>query len=191
MRLSLVLLAAGSSRRFQGNKLLYPISGKPMYRYIIDQVAGLPDTLFDRKIIVTQYREIAEDLEGQGYQVIFNRDTELGISHSIHLALDALQDCADAVCFAVCDQPYLRGETLLSFLNEWQQSKKGIGCLTHQGEFGNPAVFSIRYREDLMELTGDVGGRRVIRKHLNDLCLYEVEDGKELVDIDINLGGIS
>lgn len=190
MRLSLVLLAAGSSRRFHGNKLLYQFSGKPMYRHIIDQLAELPDSLFERKIIVTQYQEIADDLEKEGYEVIFNYDTELGISHSIHLALERLKDFDGGVCFAVCDQPYLKMDTIRDLIGAWQESQKGIGCLAHQGEFGNPAVFSMKYWEELMELSGDVGGRRVIRKHLNDLFLYEVEDGKELVDIDIKLGGM-
>ncbi|MBS6645781.1 MAG: nucleotidyltransferase family protein [Clostridiaceae bacterium] len=190
MRLSLVLLAAGSSRRFQGNKLLYHFSGKPMYRHMIDQLEELPESLFEQKIVVTQYREIAEDLEKDGFEAVYNYDTDLGISHSIHLAFPVLRESVDAVCFAVCDQPYLKGKTLLAFLKDWQQSGKGIGCLTHQGEFGNPAVFSMKYREELLALTGDVGGRRVIRKHLSDLFLYEVEDGKELVDIDIRLGGM-
>ncbi|MBT9776474.1 NTP transferase domain-containing protein [Clostridium sp. MCC353] len=190
MGLALVLLAAGSSRRFQGNKLLYHFSGKPMYRHLTDRLEELPASSFEQKIVVTQYEEIAEELEKRGFEAVYNYDTELGISHSIHLALPALKDSVDAVCFAVCDQPYLTGETLLAFLREWRKSGKGMGCLTHQGEFGNPAVFSMKYRDELMDLTGDVGGRRVIRKHLSDLYLYEVEDGKELVDIDIRLGGM-
>ena len=32
MKLTLILLAAGNSRRFDGNKLLNPFHGKPMYQ---------------------------------------------------------------------------------------------------------------------------------------------------------------
>ena len=62
MKLTLILLAAGDSRRFDGNKLLTPFHGKAMYQYIVEEVAKLPDDLFDKKIVVTQYREIMEDL---------------------------------------------------------------------------------------------------------------------------------
>ena len=53
------------------------------------------------------------------------------------------------------------------------------------GEFGNPAIFSEMYREELMTLEGDVGGKRVLRRHIDDLYLHEVDDGLELVDIDV------
>lgn len=185
MPVAIVLLAAGSSRRFQGKKLLYQMGEKPMYRCLVDELTKLPKDFFSQRVLVTQYPEIAKDLEGEGYQVIFNYETELGISHSIALAIGALAPEIDSVCFAVCDQPYLRGETVKGLIEGFFRSKKGMGCLIHEGEFGNPAVFSMRYREELLALTGDVGGRKVIRRHLDDLYLHEAEDGKELVDIDI------
>lgn len=185
---ALVLLAAGDSRRFHGNKLLSIFHGKEMYRHIADQVEQLPKDFFHRKILVTQYPQIANKLSQSGYEVIDNHDSHLGISHSVLLALQALEESGDdtsAVCFAVCDQPWLRKETVVSLLTAWRESGHGLACLCHQGDFGNPAIFSRKYWEELMELRGDVGGKRVLRRHLDDLCLWEVEDGKELVDIDV------
>ena len=83
MKLTLILLAAGNSRRFDGNKLLTPFHGKPMYQYIVEEVEKLPDGLFDDKIVVTQYPEIMEDLEKRGYVVVENVQSSLGISHSV------------------------------------------------------------------------------------------------------------
>lgn len=187
MRMALVLLAAGDSRRFGGNKLLYGFEGKPMYRHMADQAAALSGEWFARKLVVTQYPEIMEDMKDRGYEVVENKDSHLGISHSIHLALKALEEEKDetAVCFAVCDQPYLKAETLEELLKGFLKSGKGIGCLCNMGELGNPAVFSSRYWDELLALEGDVGGKRVIRRHIDDLYLYEVEDGLELVDIDL------
>lgn len=191
---ALVLLAAGDSRRYHGNKLLGIFQGKAMYRHIVDQVAQLPQELFTRKILVTQYQEIAEDLGRQGYEVIENHASRLGISHSIHLALQALEagngqgGAVDAACFAVCDQPWLKKETIAMLLANWTERGQGLACLCHQGDFGNPAVFAREYWSELRELRGDVGGKRVLRRHLEDLCLCEVEDGKELVDIDVRQG---
>ena len=162
MKLTLILLAAGDSRRFDGNKLLTPFHGKAMYQYIVEEVAKLPDDLFDKKIVVTQYREIMEDLGKRGYLVV-----------------------EAAYCFAVCDQPYLKADTIEDLIEGWKNSKRGIGCLCNMGEFGNPAIFSEMYREELMTLEGDVGGKRVLRRHIDDLYLHEVDDGLELVDIDV------
>lgn len=189
-RVTFVLLAAGDSKRFHGNKLLSEFQGKAMYRHIVDQAAQLPQGFFSQKILVTQYQEIAEDLAGNGYKVIRNQESHLGISHSIHLALLSLeQSDADAACFAVCDQPWLRKETIAALLSAWQGSGQGLACLCHQGDFGNPAIFARKYWGELLDLRGDVGGKRVLRRHLDDLCLYEVEDGKELVDVDVRQTG--
>ncbi len=185
MKMALILLAAGDSRRFNGNKLLHEFSGKPMYRYISEEIDKLPESFFDRKLVVTQYREIMDFMKDHGYEVVVNQESSLGISHSIHLVLETLNQEETDFFFAVCDQPYLKAATIRNLVQGWKGSGKGMGCLSNMGELGNPAVFSSRYRKELLELTGDVGGKRIIRRHIGDLYLHEVLDGLELVDIDV------
>lgn len=183
--LALALLAAGESLRFKGNKLLYPFHGKMMYQHVIEQIERLPPDIFEKKIVVTRYREIMDDLKNRGYLAVENRESALGLSHSIHLALQELSGHDGPVCFAVCDQPYLKSGTIENLVRGFRKSGYGIGCLSCQGELGNPAIFSAAYRQELMSLEGDVGGRKVIRRHLDDLYLCEVEDSKELADVDV------
>ena len=38
--------------------------------------------------------------------------------------------------------------------------------------------------DELMELEGDVGGKRVIRKHREDTAVLDVPDERELLDVD-------
>ncbi len=193
MRLFLILLAAGDGKRFGGNKLLSEFHEKPMYRYLVEEIEKLPEGTFAGKLVVTQYEKLGEDLDRLGYRVVHNHESSLGISHSIHLALGALAeeeekgDGETAYCFAVCDQPYLKASTVLRLIEGWKKSGRGLGCLCNLGELGNPVIFSSCYREELMGLTGDVGGKRVVRKHIEDLFLQEVDDGLELVDIDVKM----
>lgn len=184
MNLTLVLLAAGNSVRFEGNKLLYRYHGKPMYQHLIEQIDLLPEDIFMEKLVVTQYVEIKDALEAVGYRVIMNDHSEWGISSSIHLAVKGMKYQQSAICFAVCDQPHLKAATMESFIRGYEQSRKGIGCLCSMGELGNPAIFSSVYREALLQLQGDMGGRRIIRQHIDDLYLHEVADSRELFDID-------
>lgn len=185
MKLALVLLAAGDSRRFDGNKLLHELYGKPMYQYILDEVDKLPGDIFGRKLVVTQYQEIMDCAMDHGYEVVVNKESSLGISHSIHLALKALEQEETDYCFAVCDQPYLKAATIKDLVMSWRKSGKKIGCLCNMGALGNPAIFSRYYLKEFLALEGDVGGKRIIRKHIEDLYLHEVVDGLELVDIDV------
>ncbi|MDW2795970.1 nucleotidyltransferase family protein [Clostridium boliviensis] len=185
MNMTLILLAAGDSLRFNGNKLLYEMNGKPMYRCIIEEIDQLPGGLFTRKLIVTQYDEIMDYMKDSGYKIIVNKDSKLGISHSIHLALKELENEDTDFLFAVCDQPYLHSSTIESLVRGFKGSKKGLACLSCEGELGNPALFSSRYRKELMELKGDKGGKRIIRAHMSDVFLLEAADPAELQDIDI------
>ncbi len=185
MNMTLILLAAGDSLRFHGNKLLYEMNGKPMYRCITEEIDQLPAGLFSRKLIVTQYDEIMEYMKDSAYKIIANRDSKLGISHSIHLALKELENEDTDVLFAVCDQPYLRSSTIEALVRGFKESKKGLACLSCRGELGNPAVFSSRYRKELMELKGDKGGKTILRAHMSDVFLLEAADPVELQDIDI------
>ena len=47
-KVHMIYMAAGNSRRFQGNKLLYTINGKALYRYgletLIEVQKNYPDT---------------------------------------------------------------------------------------------------------------------------------------------------
>jgi len=185
MNLTLILLAAGDSVRFNGNKLLYEINGKPMYRYIIEEIDQLPKGMFSRKLIVTQYNEIMDYMKDSGYKIIVNRDSRLGISHSIHLALKELEHENTDFLFAVCDQPYLKFSTIKALVKGFYESKKGLACLCFKGEPGNPAIFANSYRSELMDLTGDRGGKKIIRAHPLDVFLIEAESAAELKDIDI------
>ena len=180
--IALILLAAGDSRRFGENKLLYQIEGRPMYRYAVSAAAEA-EGFIKKKVIVTQYEEIGQQLAGEGFEVVINRESHLGISHSIHLALERFPEFG-AYCFMVCDQPWLTGRSLKRLLEGFLESHKGLGCLTAGNELGNPAVFAASYREELLKLQGDKGGKRVIVNHLDDLYLCQAEDIRELQDVD-------
>lgn len=66
MPVAMVLLAAGDSRRFGGNKLLAEVDGRLMYRHVADEVNAMPEDFFAKKIVVSQYDEILEDLGREG-----------------------------------------------------------------------------------------------------------------------------
>lgn len=183
MKINLILLAAGDSRRFGGNKLLHEFKGKPMYRHVVDEIERLQKGTFAKKIVVSQYDEILEDLSKKGYLTVRNTESCLGISHSIQLGIEAAQE--GDWCFVVGDQPYLRKETIGGFVEAFQKSGKDCGCVRFGDRTGNPCAFSENYREALLQLEGDVGGKRIIREHMEETFFYEVKDGRELKDIDV------
>ena len=69
-------------------------------------------------------------------------------------------------------------------MDGWRKSGKGLACLCCGGVDGNPALFARCYEPELLMLSGDRGGRAVIRRHPEDLYRHEIRNPKELEDID-------
>ncbi len=178
-KLAVILEAAGNSSRFGSNKLLHIMDdGRPMIASILDAVRPLD---VYKKILVTQYDEVAA-LAGD-FETIKNDRPDLGISHSMQLGLEAAGD-ADAYMFCVCDQPGLTKSTLRRLIKAYKKGTAGIVSLAWQGKMCNPKIFSSRYKEELMCLSGDTGGRQIISAHEDDILLIEAESEDEVRDID-------
>ena len=208
MKIAMIMLAAGNSRRFGANKLLYEIDGIPMYRHVLEQLDdtkkkieniyseysdivqlnnlyrnNITAKIICNIIVITQHDAIAEAAKTKEIQVLYNPHPEDGISSSVKIGLNASLD-ADAVLFTVSDQPWLTSETICELIHVFLNTSKGIACVSCQGKMGNPCIFDRKYYNELLSLEGDKGGKKVIMKHLDDTQIYEIEAGRELEDID-------
>jgi len=178
-KLAVILEAAGNSKRFGSNKLLHAMEdGRPMIASILDAVRPLN---VHKKILVTQYSDVAA--LASNLEIVMNDEPDLGISHSMQLGIEAAGD-ADAYMFCVCDQPGLKTATIERLIEAYKKGSAGIVSLAWQGKMGNPKIFSSLYREELMSLSGDTGGRQIIDAHKKDLLLVEAESENEMKDID-------
>lgn len=180
MKINLILLASGNSTRFKGNKLLELVNYKPMYMNVVEKVLKLN---FNKIILVTKYKEIKKALMDYPIKVIMNNNWELGISNSIKLGINTDLE-ADAYMFMVCDQPFISLETIEALMDKFIKSNKGMACVEYEGSLGNPTIFSGKYIKELLSLKGDVGGKSIMKKHLEDLEKVEINCEKELMDID-------
>lgn len=179
-KVNAILLAAGYSKRFVENKLLYSIKGKPMYLHTVEKVLKLH---MNRTIIVTQYPVITEQLKDNKVTVVYNERSYLGLSSSIKLGLQS-DLSADGYLFVTCDMPFLQLVTLEKIVSAFEDGDKGIICAASSGLYGNPSLFSKKYLEELLKLKGDIGGKVVMKNHLDDLQKIMVRSPKELSDID-------
>lgn len=181
MKISAILLAAGSGTRFGGNKLLAPYQGKPLFEHTLQKVLTVP---FYQVILVTQYPELAARVEGFPVETVMNADPTRGISSSIHLGLTRGRPC-DGMMFFVCDQPHLRMETIQGMLASFQENPHCILSAAYGDRRGNPVIFPTAFYDDLLQLEGDHGGSFVIQKRELDVRYFPVTHPEELFDIDL------
>lgn len=193
-RLHLILLASGGSTRYGANKLLVPIDGKPMFRHVFDLLVRYFEEKPGKTLVtvVSRYEEILDAARKAGFTAVRNDQTEEGISLSLQLGLKAIpgtpDPASDGACavFFTADQPYLRFETLETFLDRAAITDKGILTASHEGTPGNPVSFDRKYFAELMALVGDTGGRKIVRRHPEDTERFEMSLA-ELTDIDTPL----
>ena len=181
-KLGIVLLGAGNSKRFGGRKQFYEIEGEMMYLKMIRKLNRIPNT---ECVLVTQFEEMKDQVKG--FEIVINHNPEDGISHSISLGIKALlekREPLSGMLFAVCDQPYLKIESIERLVKEYRRSCKKIACLSYKETMGNPVIFHLDYVDELLSLTGDIGGKKVVKKHMTEVLFVEVKEEKELFDID-------
>ena len=179
LSLGCLVMAAGSGRRFGGNKLAAELDGKTLIRRALEAVPG---ARFSAVTVVSQYEDI-EELAGQfGFAAIHNDRPDLGLSHTIRLGTEAMRTC-DGILYMVADQPKLCQETVARLVEVFRQHPDKIVGAGHEGRRGNPNLFPARFFSELMAITGDHGGSSVIRAHEDALLLVET-DAEELFDCD-------
>lgn len=189
VKLALIMLAAGNSRRFGSNKLMYEVDGVPMYQRTLRLLQKAAERIPDSRIVVVtqpQYSEIIDVVKETGAEVLFNPKPERGIASSMQIGLEIAKD-ADACLFTVSDQPWLTAETIIALYDTFQSENKGMACTVWGEKTGNPCIFSKKYYRKLMEITGDKGGKQIIKRYPEDVTYLKISDEREQQDVDVPL----
>lgn len=179
LRVGCVLMAAGGSRRFGGDKLAARLDGRTLLERAMDAV---PDGVFDRVAVVSARREAGELAAARGFESVWNDRPADGLSRTVRLGTEALADC-DGILFLAADQPLLSAETVRRVVDRWRAAPQSIAAAAHGPRRGNPCLFPRDLFGELRALTGDCGGTAVIRAHADRLTLVETPEA-ELRDVD-------
>ncbi len=180
LKIGCVLMASGNAKRFGDNKLNKKLHGISL----IDRaLSAVPVENLHKVAVVSQYSEVIDKAKEYGFTGIKNKHPDYGISHTIKLGIDELNDC-DAIMFMVSDQPLLRKDSVSQMLNFYKENSDFIVGMSYNGVRGNPCVFPKEFYLELKNLTEDHGGNSVIRQHEDKLKLFSAHHPDELSDID-------
>ncbi len=196
---AIIIMASGQSVRMGQNKLLLNVGGDScpsksngayIGSYIIETAVRVsPGGVF----LISCYQELLDIGKGLGAHCIYNTQSELGQSRSIVLGTEAIKAYEratgseyEAAIFCPADQPMISERTLTG-LDAVFRTKDAVGKIiaaSYNGVTRSPVLFPRRFFAELSALTGDVGGKAVMRKYPGQVCTYEVVDADEGIDID-------
>jgi molybdenum cofactor cytidylyltransferase len=192
-----VLLAAGSSSRMQpgfsepGNgeatgvaKMLLEINGKTLLQHVIDEVLQLQDISL---LVVTgcYHDQLSKILTSQQICFVYNEQWKEGMGTSIQKAITYIDECfpkADQAMILVCDQPYISSTMLKKIIGTSLASGKGIVACKYNDTIGTPVLFDKKYFNQLKNLQGQQGAKKIVEQFKDDVALVDFPEG--VIDID-------
>jgi molybdenum cofactor cytidylyltransferase len=180
--LSAILLAAGESKRMGEPKQLMPLGSSTLLEQAVD---NLLNASVDETIVVVGHRaeEITKAIATKPVKIMLNPNYRQGMSTSIIAGLILVDPKSQAVMLALGDQPLVASQTINQLIEAFNNQNKGIAVPTHKGKRGHPIIFAIRYKPELMELEGDIGGREILQRHPEDILEVAVDSESVITDI--------
>ncbi len=172
MNTGVLVLAAGFSRRFEGDKRLYHAEGdKPLLQMTVENVlaAGLPC----RVCIRPEDEQVRALLRELAVQPVDCSEAQRGMGATLSQGIAAVADWA-AVLIALGDMAWVVPTTYRDLAARLQAAV--IVQPEYDGQPGNPVGFASSYYPQLLDLTGDEGGRAILRKHADALLRVPVTD---------------
>jgi len=178
-----IVLAAGESRRMGVQKLLLPFGGTTVVGHIVSE---LNRSVVDTVIVVVGHDgdRVAEELSGRSVSIATNPNYKAGMLSSVRCGLDALPKQCDAVMVALGDQPAISAGLVDEMVQSFGSTDKGILVPLYRGKRGHPILFSVGYRDEVLERYDDVGLRGLLRTHPDDVYELDVPTSAVLSDMD-------
>jgi len=180
----IVILAAGKSNRLGSPKQLLSFKGKSLLQHAAEAAIG---TGLEPVIIITGSRAqlMEKELEHYPVQLVYNENWEEGMASSIRCGVAAAQNLkpqADGILFMVCDQPFADTSVLNELIARQKETGMPITACVYDEITGTPAIYHKRIFPELTELSGDIGARKIINRHENELAVISFSSGKTDID---------
>jgi molybdenum cofactor cytidylyltransferase len=176
-----LLLAAGRSSRAQCNKLLLELdSGYP----VIAQSAHHLRAAVDRLVVIVPRQDgtLAPTLVENHWENVACEQAHLGLGHSLACGIEHTPR-AQGWIVALADMPWISVDTIQRVADRLRAGA-GLAIPVCAGRRGHPVGFGADYREELLRLRGDQGGRRILQRDRENVVEIECADRGILLDID-------
>jgi molybdenum cofactor cytidylyltransferase len=194
-----IILAAGSSSRMGGgrHKLLLPLDNRSVLAHVIDACLASKA----RPIIIVLGHQ-SDQVRSQIKQYTMHDDITLvknvhyqqGMSSSLRIGIQTLLNDdnrkgylsyqVDSALIVLGDQPLITPTVIDALIITYRTTGTPIVAPLYKGKRGSPVLFDKSLFSELIEVTGDEGGRTVLERHRHEVGLIEIENALANYDVD-------
>jgi molybdenum cofactor cytidylyltransferase len=168
------------------NKLLMHFRGKSLVEHAVDTLLA---SEIDEIIVVLGYESevVRRKLEGRPVRFVENPDYRDGLAASVRAGNKIVSPDADGIMIYLADQPLLEPTEINLLVHAFARAKdagKSIVVPFFGDRRGNPVIFDQSYREMVLDIAGDIGCRRIIKTHPDQVFAVRMETDHVVRDID-------
>jgi len=178
-----LVLAAGESRRMGAPKLLLPFGDKTIIEHIVDNII---QSKADKILVVmgSHREEILSKMADRPVLTVVNHRYREGMLSSILTGFEALPQETSAAIVCLGDQPLIPSSVIDTLIEVYQKTKRGIILPVYQKKRGHPLLIDIKHKQEVLNLSPDIGLRALVHKYPQDVQEAEVDSPHILKDID-------
>jgi molybdenum cofactor cytidylyltransferase len=195
-RVAVIVLAAGRSSRLGTPKQLIELEGKTLLRRTVETVLASDIGAGWTSVVIGAWgRQCFRQIQDLPCQRISNPDWREGLSTSVKKGLRYWQGFnevfdwlsmtedegfrrTDAVLFVPCDLPLLSAQHINTLLKAYRENDVPLVVSKFDEVLGTPALFDQWLWDELFELEGDEGARKIIQRHQDKAISVQFEGGK-------------
>jgi molybdenum cofactor cytidylyltransferase len=181
-----IILAAGMSKRMGQPKQFLNLHGRPLFRHAVETAvnSGLQPVVVVGGEQTELLKEHIRDLPAD---VIRNQNFTKGMSSSLKVGVQAIQDNVSASFIFLADQPFIPVSVVKRLKEAYEKAKsKNIKIIRprYSSVPGHPVLFDAEIFPELLCIEGDRGAQQVIQQHLGELKYVDFDNPLWGVDID-------
>jgi len=184
--ISAIVPAAGLSSRMGQNKLLMPFGDKSLIEHAVDTLKASD---VDEIVVVLGHEadQVRSRLERRRVNFVHNPDYREGLSTSVRTGMSAVAKGADAIMIYLADQPLIQPDEISRLIQAFAEAKragKSIVVPFFENRRGNPVILDASYRAMVLDIVGDVGCRRIIRRYPEQVFAVQMQTDHVVRDVD-------
>ncbi len=182
MKISVLILAAGSSSRLGQPKQLVEFEGQTL----IERITQIALSISEEVLVVlgANIDLIKPKLQAfsNRIDIIENLDWNKGMGTSISLGVENLAPKSDAILILLVDQPLISQVLLQKMMQTFAENKCTIVACNYGNQLGVPILFDSSFFSELKKLKGEQGAKLFLKDYSEKITTIEFKAG--LFDID-------
>jgi len=183
--ISAILLAAGQSKRMQGqNKLLKKYKKKYLINHILNT---LVKSKVNNIFLVLGFQNLKVRkiiIKSKKIKCIYNKKYKSGLSSSIQTGLKKISKKNIGFLIAHGDMPLVSKTILNTLCSALKSKNKEIFVPVYKKKIGNPLAFKYSMIKSFRKIKGDRGAKKLIRLNKSKVQMIKVNSKSILIDFD-------